>query len=323
MLRTLLLVPALFIGALLVATASTAPLGAVVIIVSGIWAVAKVNWQIAPEGAASTPQVRVNLSPVGGEIPRARPGSMLDRLASSIRRAGHALPVVVGKVPGGVRTLDLAKAPHLLVAGCTGSGKSVWLATMIRSLRASVPAQRLRLVFIDPKRVELSRFAKGPHSAALATDKTTAAQVLSSICDEMDRRYESMQKEGLLQYGGSRIVCIIDEFADLILPHDQTREQRDMSQRLRGYLSRLLALGRAAGIHLVLATQRPDRNVVDGLMKANVPTRIAFRVSGKVESRIILDRNGAEELAGQGAGICRDAAGNEFTFQGIMLPEEV
>ncbi len=343
MLKSLLAMPIMIAFWLLVVFACSTALGCAVVIAGGLYFLTKVDWApVVPQADEETPQgdylrLMADGAPLAQKAvyapSRAGKQSMLGRLIHTLRNSGQVLPMVVGRrhpvdgKPRGIAIADLAMAPHVLVAGATGSGKSVWLDTLIQTLTGLKSPSVLRMVYIDPKRVELAQHAQGPHTAAFATEKVEASHVLARLCDEMDKRYRALQTRGVKKIGDlgmgcpPRIVVIIDEFADLILPHDKSKAQRDLSQKLRGHLARLLALGRAAGIHLVLATQRPDRNVVDGLMKANVPTRIAFRVSGKVESRIILDKNGAEALKGKGDGLAKMSDGSEYAFQGIMLED--
>lgn len=313
---TALLLAGLLLAALTLAAHSLLFSG--VIAAGAIFTLVKVDWGIPKPGTDEGPAL--DLEPRGGALPP--PTGLLARVVRGLSDT-VAIPLVYGLTEAGkLLSGDLTKAPHVLVGGATGSGKSVWLDTLIRTIAASRPADAVRLLFIDPKRVELARFASLPHTAGVATEKPEAADMLARLCNTMDERYERLQAQGLRSIDGTgdpRIVCVIDEFADLILPHDRTAAQRKQSETLRGYLSRLLALGRAAGIHMVLATQRPDARVVDGLMKANAPTRIAFRVASGLESRIVLDQKGAEALPGLGHALARTADGTILRFRGIML----
>ena len=190
---------------------------------------------------------------------------------------------------------NLEKAPHMLIAGATGSGKSVNLNTIIASVKIKSPQT---IIFaIDTKRTELTRFtAKNYHVVSEASE---AVDLLSELCEEMEDRYERLARWGVRDissaiaegYDMKRIVVVIDEFADLMLLSGKTVEE---------YVVRLAQKARAAGIHLVIATQRPTRDVVTGLIKANIPTRICLKVTSGLDSRIILDRKGGENLTGHG-----------------------
>ncbi len=327
----LLKIPALLLFAalgLLVLWATAHPVGAALVVVGGLYALTKIDWSLpepaqeAAEASPNAPAPAMDLAtPVATAPGQERPQGLLRKLLDATP-SKWVLPLIYGTRDGRLLTADLTKAPHVLVAGATGSGKSVFLNTLVQSLAAWATTDELRLCLIDPKRVELSQHAHLPHVAACVTEKREAESVLAGLCDEMDRRYGALQAVGKRDIGetaNDRIVLVIDEFADLILPATSSSEDRKLAQRLRGYLSRLLALGRAAGIHVVLATQRPCAKVVDGLMKANVPTRVAFRVASKTQSRIILDQNGAEELKGKGDGMAVTADGTVIRFQGQML----
>lgn len=221
----------------------------------------------------------------------------------------HVLPFPVGQQVGnGVIWADLAATPHLLIAGATGSGKSVALNTILTSLIDHVDADSLRLHLVDPKRVELGQFRDAPQVENFVTDISDAVDLLDDLVDEMERRY-SLFEEGRVRNitewnqncqdpDGMGIECIepyhvlvVDEMADL------------MSQRkddVEPLIQRLTQLARAAGIHLILATQRPSVNVITGVIKANVPSRWCFTVASGVDSKVVLDTVGAEALYGQG-----------------------
>jgi S-DNA-T family DNA segregation ATPase FtsK/SpoIIIE len=199
------------------------------------------------------------------------------------------------------RYIDLTKMPHLLVAGQTGSGKSVFLNTLILSiLYLNLPAQ-CRLILVDPKRVEMAAYRGIPHlMRPVVTDAQEAMLVFSWLVDEMERRYRVLEtnhvrnidsynalQNGTMPY----IVAVVDEMADLMMTS---------GKYLESMIVRLAQLARAVGIHLVLATQKPIVKVITGLIKSNMSTRIAFAVSSKMDSRVILDVNGAEHLAGKG-----------------------
>ncbi|PYP51852.1 MAG: cell division protein FtsK [Gemmatimonadetes bacterium] len=272
---------------------------------------------------------------VGIEVPNPIPRMVHVRElieGADYQRASRALPLGLGKnLEGEPVIADLTKMPHLLIAGVTGSGKSVCINTIITSLIYTHPPERLKLLMIDPKMVELSMYEKLPHlGLAVVTNHHKAASVLKWAVWEMERRYRllhanharnivdfnkkvedkkplkgpretlatqaGIQKELPLdgEYTGGvvpYIVLIVDELADLMLT---------VQGEIETPLATLAQKARAIGIHLVLATQRPSVNVITGLIKANFPCRVAFRVSAKVDSRTILDQNGAETLLGNG-----------------------
>jgi S-DNA-T family DNA segregation ATPase FtsK/SpoIIIE len=201
---------------------------------------------------------------------------------------------------------DLAKMPHLLIAGATGSGKSVCINTIIMSLILRTKPEELRMVLIDPKRVELAGYNDLPHLiGSVVTDSETALETMYWAVKEMERRYELLQEvkaRDIISFNEKAeeteefsklpyIVIIIDEFADLIMTSGKDIELP---------ITRLAQMSRAVGMHLILATQRPSIKVITGIIKANFPARIAFQVSSKVDSRVILDTIGAERLLGQG-----------------------
>jgi S-DNA-T family DNA segregation ATPase FtsK/SpoIIIE len=216
------------------------------------------------------------------------------------------LPIALGQdVSGQPVVADLAAMPHLLIAGATGSGKSVCLNNVLACLLCTHTPARLRLILVDPKRVELAMFRGVPHLAApLVVELERVVGVLQWALREMDRRYKELARFGarnVVAYnrlqaakGGEELpllVLVIDELADLMMVAP------DETERL---VTRLAQLARATGIHLVIATQRPSVDVVTGLIKANLPSRIAFAVSSQVDSRVILDAPGAEKLLGRG-----------------------
>ena len=197
---------------------------------------------------------------------------------------------------------DLADMPHLLIAGSTGSGKSVMMNVVIRSLVEQNSADELKLVLIDPKRVELSQFKDLPNLLApVIFDEEKAAKTLGWLVEEMEVRYQQLEQagfRGITDYNLNnakkmpKIVVVIDEFADLILQSDGGETEKSVI--------RLAQKARAIGIHIVLGTQRPSVDVVTGLIKANFPTRIAFMTTSRIDSQVILDQSGAEELIGKG-----------------------
>jgi S-DNA-T family DNA segregation ATPase FtsK/SpoIIIE len=260
---------------------------------------------------------------IGIEVPNKKPEivSMYSVINSAkYRNSKAALPVCLGKtISNEVFVADLAKMPHLLMAGATGQGKSVGLNAIIVSLLYRKHPAELKFVMIDPKKVELTLFqtierhylAKLPGEAdAIITDNKQVITTLNSLCVEMDERYNLLQAalvRNIKEYNekfkqrklnpeeGHKylpyIVVIIDEVADLIMTAGKEVEHP---------IGRLAQLARAIGIHLILATQRPSVNIITGTIKANFPARIAFRVSSKIDSRTILDGNGADQLIGKG-----------------------
>ena len=277
---------------------------------------------------------------VGIEVPNSTPSivplkSMLND--DSFRNSSAELPVAIGysTLAQKVKTFDLADAPHLLVAGATKQGKSVGLNVIISSLLYAKHPSELKFVFIDPKAVEFTAYnhllkhylAVLPMAAneeeerknAIVKKAKQAEQVLNSLCIEMDERYELLAMAGvndfklynekyrdrrLLPTAGHKflpyLVVVIDEYADLIMAGGASPEDRKSAKNIEASIIRLAQKGRAAGIHVIIATQRPSVNVITGLIKANFPTRIAFRVLSGVDSRTILDATGAENLIGKG-----------------------
>jgi S-DNA-T family DNA segregation ATPase FtsK/SpoIIIE len=212
------------------------------------------------------------------------------------------LTIALGKdISGKPYIADLRSMPHLLVAGTTGSGKSVCINSIIASILFKTTPDIVKFVLIDPKMVELSMYEGIPHLAApVVTDTRNAPNVLKNVVREMERRYQLLadkQYRNIESYNEiseekmSYLVVIVDEFADLMLTAGKDVEQA---------VIRISQMARAVGIHLVLATQRPSVNVITGIIKANMPARLSFRVSSKVDSRTILDQNGAETLLGKG-----------------------
>jgi len=260
---------------------------------------------------------------IGIEVPNSRPEmvSMRSLIASKkFQESDAELPVVMGKtITNETFTFDLAKMPHLLVAGATGQGKSVGLNAILISLLYKKHPSQVKFVLVDPKKVELTLYnhierhflAKLPDAEdAIITDVSKVVNTLNSLCIEMDQRYELLKSahvRNIIEYNhkfvdrklnpenGHRflpyIVVLIDEFADLIMTAGKEVEQP---------IARIAQLARAIGIHLIVATQRPSVNVITGMIKANFPARMAFRVLSKIDSRTILDTSGADQLIGRG-----------------------
>ncbi|MGB5205954.1 MAG: DNA translocase FtsK 4TM domain-containing protein, partial [Eudoraea sp.] len=260
---------------------------------------------------------------IGIEVPNKNPSvvSMRSVIASSkFQKAEMELPIAFGKtISNETFVVDLAKMPHLLMAGATGQGKSVGLNAVLTSLLYKKHPAEVKFILVDPKKVELTLYnkierhylAKLPDSEeAIITDNTKVIHTLNSLCIEMDNRYEMLKlamvrniKEYNVKFKARKlnpndghkflpyIVLVIDEFADLIM---------SAGKEVETPIARLAQLARAIGIHLVIATQRPSVNVITGLIKANFPARLAFRVTSKIDSRTILDTQGADQLIGSG-----------------------
>ena len=221
-----------------------------------------------------------------------------DNYVSSV----HKIPICIGKdISGNIEVIDLSKTPHLLVAGTTGSGKSVFIDTLLTSILYKFSPEELRLILIDPKMLELSVYNDIAHLLTpVVTEPKKAIIALKWVCKEMERRYSLMNEEGTRSLEGYNqksveklpfIVVFIDEMADLMMTDGKEVEH---------YVQRLAQMARAAGIHVVMATQRPSVDVITGTIKANFPTRISFQVTSKIDSRTILGEQGGEQLLGRG-----------------------
>jgi DNA segregation ATPase FtsK/SpoIIIE, S-DNA-T family len=239
------------------------------------------------------------------------------------------LTVWLGKdIAGKAIGTDLAKQPHILVAGTTGSGKSGCVNAMLSSILLRATPNEVRLVLVDPKQVELNHYDAIPHLLTpVITSPRLAANALSNLIKEMEERYSIMSRartRNLVELNRFReregdpplpyILCVIDELADLMMVAPGEVEDS---------IIRLAQKSRAVGIHLLLATQRPSADIITGMIKANVPARIAFAVSSQTDSRVILDQNGAESLLGQGDMLFRPASESRGArIQGAFITEE-
>jgi S-DNA-T family DNA segregation ATPase FtsK/SpoIIIE len=283
---------------------------------------------------------------VGIEVPNAKPQivSMKNMLeCEAFRNSGKMeLPIAFGKtISNDPYVADLAKMPHLLMAGATGTGKSVGLNAVITSLLFKKHPSELKFVMVDPKKVELSLYnkierhylAKLPDSEdAIITDVRKVVRTLNSLCIEMDQRYDLLRQAGvrkITEYNdkfihrhlnpenGHRylpyIVLVIDEFADLIMTAGKEVELP---------ICRLAQLARAVGIHLIIATQRPTTNIITGTIKANFPARAAFKVTSGIDSRTILDCSGAQRLIGRGDMLISLAGSDLIRIQCALIETE-
>lgn len=287
--------------------------------------------------ALAATQVRIEApipgkSAVGIEIPNKSVSTVFIRevLSSEGFTEGKSpLTSALGKdIAGNLITFDVAKMPHLLVAGTTGSGKSVCINTILMSILYKATPDEVKLILVDPKAVEMDVYNGIPHlMIPVVTNPKKAAGTLQWACTEMDKRYDLMKNtqvrnlEAYNEYCKThpdfqpmpRLVIVIDELADLMMVS---------SKEVEDCICRLCAKARAAGIHLIVATQRPSADVVTGLIKANIPSRIAFAVDNGINSRIILDENGAEKLLGKGDMLYKPIGANKpMRVQGCFVAD--
>lgn len=274
---------------------------------------------------------------IGIEVPNREVSTVAfrDVVEAQPAHPNHPLEVPLGRnVTGQVVTMDLTKMPHLLIAGATGSGKSVAINDIITSMLMNARPDQLKLMLIDPKKVELSVYNGIPHLLTpVVSEPKKAARALHKAVAEMERRYELFSQFGQRKISGYNtfvqkanaedgqerpllpyIVVVVDELADLMMT---------VSSEVEDAIIRLAQMGRAAGVHMILATQRPSVDVITGLIKANVPSRIAFAVSSGTDSRTILDANGAEKLLGRGDMLYQPVDANApERVQGAFIPDE-
>ncbi len=304
-----------------------------------IAAIRRLEEDIALALGASGVRVITLADTVGIEVPNERPSIVPLKFMlndSSFRDTKYDLPVAIGyTVTQKVMTFDLASAPHLLIAGATQQGKSVGLNVIISSLLYAKHPSEMKFVFIDPKMVEFNAYSKllkhylavmqtaaseeEEKANAIVKTPKAADEILRSLCMEMDERYKLMSKttaNNIKLYNekykdrylnpndGHRfmpyLVVVIDEYADLVMTGGGSSDSKNMARSISTSIIRLAQKGRAAGIHVILATQRPSVDVITGLIKTNFPMRIAFRTSTRIDSQTILDSPGAEKLIGKG-----------------------
>ena len=236
----------------------------------------------------------------------------------------HKIPICIGKnITGETEVVDLSKTPHLLVAGTTGSGKSVFINSLLASMLFKFPPSKLRLILIDPKMLELSVYNDIPHLLTpVVTEPRKSIMALKWVCGEMERRYTVMNEAGCRNLENFNleaddkmpfIVVVIDEMADLMMTAGKEVEH---------YVQRLAQMARACGIHLVMATQRPSVDIITGSIKANFPSRISFQVASKYDSRTILGEVGAEQLLGNGAMLMMKNGSNIIRYQSAFMSDK-
>ena len=241
----------------------------------------------------------------------------------NFKKTSHKIPICIGKdISGNIEVIDLSRTPHLLVAGTTGSGKSVFINTLLASLLYKFSPNKLRLILIDPKMLELSVYNDIAHLLTpVVTEPKKAIIALKWVCKEMERRYSLMNEEGTRNLEGFNqktqdplpyIVVFIDEMADLMMTAGKEVEH---------YVQRLAQMARACGIHLVMATQRPSVDIITGSIKANFPSRVSFQVASKYDSRTVLGEIGAEQLLGNGDMLMTKNGGNLIRYQSAFISD--
>ena len=241
----------------------------------------------------------------------------------NFKNSSHKIPICIGKdISGKIEVIDLSKTPHLLVAGTTGSGKSVFINTVLTSLLYKFSPRELRLILIDPKMLELSVYNDIAHLLTpVVTEPKKSIIALKWVCKEMERRYSMMNEQNTRSLEGYNetaiekmpyIVVIIDEMADLMMTAGKEVEH---------YVQRLAQMARACGIHLVMATQRPSVDIITGSIKANFPSRISFQVASKYDSRTVLGEIGAEQLLGNGDMLMSKNGANIIRYQSAFISD--
>ena len=241
----------------------------------------------------------------------------------NFKKTSSKIPICIGKdISGNIEVIDLSKTPHLLVAGTTGSGKSVFINTLLASILYKFSPRELRLILIDPKMLELSVYNDIAHLLTpVVTEPKKAIIALKWVCKEMERRYSLMNEENTRSLEGYNqksieklpyIVVFIDEMADLMMTAGKEVEH---------YVQRLAQMARACGIHLVMATQRPSVDIITGSIKANFPSRISFQVASKYDSRTVLGEIGAEQLLGNGDMLMSKNGGNIIRYQSAFISD--
>lgn len=241
----------------------------------------------------------------------------LYKLTAFEERYNNDLMVILGTDANGLPIpLDIAKAPHLLIGGSTGSGKSVCINNIIIQLIDKLTVDKLKLIFIDPKRVELSQYKQLPNCKGFASEPKEIDDLLELVVQIMDDRYKAIEREKKrhnqeLKKPFPYMIVVFDEYT------------KGISKKASNLVQEIARKGRASNIHLIIATQRPDRSIIDGQLKANCPTRIAFHLQSNTDSRVLLDRGGAETLAGNGDGLLYDAFGNLYNFKGLYISDKV
>ncbi len=263
---------------------------------------------------------------LGVEVPNdQREAVTIKELLSNenFKNTSFKIPICIGKdISGNIEVIDLSKTPHLLVAGTTGSGKSVFINTLLASILYKFSPEDLRLILIDPKMLELSVYNDIAHLLTpVVTEPKKAILALKWVCKEMERRYSLMNEENTRSLEGFNeksseklpyIVVFIDEMADLMMAAGKEVEH---------YVQRLAQMARACGIHLVMATQRPSVDIITGSIKANFPSRISFQVASKYDSRTVLGEIGAEQLLGNGDMLMSKNGGNIIRYQSAFISD--
>ena len=263
---------------------------------------------------------------LGVEVPNEKRESVtIKELLSddNFKNTSHKIPICIGKdISGNIEVIDLSKTPHLLVAGTTGSGKSVFINTLLTSILYKFSPDQLRLILIDPKMLELSVYNDIAHLLTpVVTEPKKAIIALKWVCKEMERRYSLMNEEGTRNLEGYNqkaseklpyIVVFIDEMADLMMTAGKEVEH---------YVQRLAQMARACGIHLVMATQRPSVDIITGSIKANFPSRVSFQVASKYDSRTVLGEIGAEQLLGNGDMLMSKNGASLIRYQSAFISD--